>query len=116
MLVDSTGKVWWIDHSRSFMRERQVHNADLIQRCDRRLWQALKTVSAEAVTERLAPYMGPKEIEALLERRAHLVKLIEERIAENGEDAVLFTLDSAGSPRGAGLDAHLDLSDLAGAA
>jgi hypothetical protein len=112
MLVDSTGKVWWIDHSRSFMRERQVHNADLIQRCDRQLWQALRAVSAETITERLAPYMGPREIEALLERRAHLVKLIEERIAENGEDAVLFTLGSAGLPRSAGLDAHLDVLDI----
>jgi hypothetical protein len=38
----------------------------------------------------MAPYMKPKEIEALLSRRRKLVELIEQRIAEQGEKMVLF--------------------------
>ena len=38
----------------------------------------------------MAPFMKPKEIEALLSRRQKLVELIQERIAERGEKVVLF--------------------------
>ena len=75
VLIDSAGKVWWIDHSRSFGRGRDVP-ADRIQRCERRLWNGLTQLDLTLAVERLAPYMGPREIDALLERHRRLVALI----------------------------------------
>jgi hypothetical protein len=89
MLVDSRGKLWWIDHTRSFGRDRVLVNGDSIQRCDRVLWERLKTLDAATVTARLAPHMSAKEIDALLVRRDLLIARIEKLIAEKGEGAVL---------------------------
>ncbi|MEE9563196.1 MAG: hypothetical protein V3W50_09015, partial [Thermoanaerobaculia bacterium] len=55
------------------------------------LWKGVGSGWDDAeVEERMAPYMRPKEIEALLSRRQKLVALIEKRIAERGEKVVLF--------------------------
>lgn len=91
MLVDSRGKVWWIDHTRSFGRTRTLANADGIQRCDRRLWEHLRSVEPGLIAERMRPYVGPKEIESLLARRELLIAHIEKLIAEKGEAAVLVS-------------------------
>ncbi|HEX7705278.1 MAG TPA: metallophosphoesterase [Thermoanaerobaculia bacterium] len=92
MLVDSAGKLWWIDHSRTFGRERNLP-ADRIQRCERKLFASLKALDPALVAERLAPYMSPREVEAFLDRRTKLIALIEQRITERGEQAVLYTIE-----------------------
>ena len=91
VLIDSAGKVWWIDHSRAFGRERDIP-ADRIQRCERRIWEGLKALDPAVTAGRLAPYMSPLEVDALLERRRRLLALLEERIAERGEPAVVYTV------------------------
>lgn len=93
MLVDSTGKVWWIDHSRAFLRERDLFEADLIKRCERRFYEQLKAVDPKVIAERMAAYMGEREIEALLDRRTKVIALIEERIAADGESAISFDME-----------------------
>jgi hypothetical protein len=92
VLIDSAGKVWWIDHSRAFGRERDLP-AERIQRCERRIREGLKALDPAIAAERLAPYMSLLEVDALLERRKRLLALIEERIAEHGEAAVLYTIE-----------------------
>jgi hypothetical protein len=92
MLVDSAGKLWWIDHTRTFGRERNLPS-DRIQRCERKLFESLKALDLVLVSERLAPYMGPREVEAFLDRREKLIALIEQRIAERGEQTVLYTIE-----------------------
>ena len=91
MLVDSRGRVWWIDHTRSFGRQHKLEDASLITRCDRALYERLKAVDPRTIAERLAPYLPPLEIAALLERHVKLLKMIEDRIARDGESRVLFT-------------------------
>lgn len=90
MLIDSTGRVWWIDHTRSFGRSHDLEEPDLIQRCPRALFERLKATDPAVIAERMAPHMSQREIEALLERRRKLIALIEQRIAKLGERAVLF--------------------------
>lgn len=98
VLLDSRGKVWWIDHSRSFGRERELIKPEAIRRCERKLWDGLKSVSPQAIAERLSPWMSAKEIDALLERRMRLIALIEERIRVEGEAAALFTIGADEAP------------------
>ncbi len=97
MLIDPAGRVWWIDHTRSFGRQRKIGEPDLIRRCERGFYERLKATEPRLIAERLAPYAERLEIEALLERRLKLLALIEERIASEGEAAVLFTLEDHGS-------------------
>lgn len=92
VLLDSRGKVWWIDHSRSFGREKELLKPEAIRRCERKLWEGLNRISPEAIAARLTHWMSVKEIDALLERRLRLIALIDERIRTEGEKAVLFTI------------------------
>ena len=91
MLIDETGRVWWIDHTRSFGRETKIRRPDRITRCDRRFYERLKSVDGATIADRLGPYLTPRETKALLERRLNLIELIDARIAALGEEAVLFT-------------------------
>ena len=93
MLIDASGRVWWIDHTRSFGRELELKKPEQIERCERSLWEGLRTVSAEALVTTLRPHMSQHEIDALLERRVKLVALLQQRIDEKGEAAVLFDID-----------------------
>ena len=92
VLIDSAGKVWWIDHTRAFGRETDLP-ADRVQRCERRIWEGLVALDPAVTAERLAPYMSPREVDALLERRKRLMALIEKMIAERGESAVLYAIE-----------------------
>jgi hypothetical protein len=91
MLVDSSWNLWLIDHTRSFGRDKALPYPETVARCSRDLWKGIGSGWDDAeVEKRMAPYMKPKEIEALLSRRQKLVELIEKRIAERGEKMVLF--------------------------
>lgn len=92
MLVDTDGRVWWIDHSRAFGRDRELIDPGSIGRCERRVWDAIRNTDAAAIAATLEPHMSDLEIQALLERREKLVAHLERRIEEQGEDAVLFTI------------------------
>ncbi|HUP47055.1 MAG TPA: hypothetical protein VM779_16230 [Thermoanaerobaculia bacterium] len=93
MLVDSNERVWWIDHTRALGRERELFQPEQIERCERRLYERLKSADPAVITERLSPYMSQREIDALLERRMKLVALIDDLIAAKGEASVLYTLE-----------------------
>jgi hypothetical protein len=91
MLVDASWNLWLIDHTRSFGRDKALPYPEIVVRCSRGLWDELHRKWDDAeVEERMAPYMNQKEIEALLSRRQKLVEIIEKRIAEQGENSVLF--------------------------
>ena len=80
MLIDPNGRVWWIDHTRSFGRGRELYGAEAIARCSRRFYEALKAVDPQLIEQRLSPYLGGFEIKALLDRRDKLLALIEKRV------------------------------------
>jgi hypothetical protein len=91
MLVDSSWNLWLIDHTRSFGRDKALPYPEAVTRCSRTLWEGIQSKWDDAAVEkRMAPYMKPKEVEALLSRRQKLVALIEKKIAEQGEKMVLF--------------------------
>lgn len=93
LLIDPTGKVWFIDHTRSFAGQEELKYPDRITGCDRELWERLKTVSDQEIEQAVEPYVR-RYRDALLERRRLLVQEIERRIAEQGEEAFLFSMNS----------------------
>jgi len=94
MLIDSAGKVWWIDHTRAFGRDHDLADAALITRCERHLFERLKAADPKSIAEGMRAHMTQREIDALLKRRLKLIVLIETRIAAHGEAAVLFSLEA----------------------
>ena len=91
LLIDADWKLWLIDHTRAFGRDRSLPYEDRLNRISRQLWSRVKDLDAEVLRDRLRPYLGEAEIRALLHRRTLLVQFFEERIARLGESAVLFT-------------------------
>ena len=90
MLVDARGKVWFVDHTRAFKILPALNGRSDIKVVERQLWENLRQLDPEVVRERLDPYLKTTEIDALLERREKLVKLIGKRISKYGEQAILF--------------------------
>ena len=93
ILIDRNWKVWLIDHTRAFRREKELRNPGLIVQCGRKLWEKLKSLDEQVVRERLKKFLSSYEIKALLRRRDKLVQHIQKLIEERGENKVLFTLN-----------------------
>ena len=92
MLLDPRGKLWFVDHTRSFKRLPVLRDRDDIQVIERPLWENLQALDPAVVRERLEPYVDAPEIDALMSRRNKLVKLISRRIAKHGEQAIVFEI------------------------
>ena len=90
VIIDKRWKIWMIDHSLAFQPEQTLHDPDDIVRCDRALLARLRALDAATLQTRLTPWIAPAQIDALLVRRDLIVKAFEHRIAEQGEDAVLY--------------------------
>jgi hypothetical protein len=90
MLVDSRGQAWFIDHTRAFKKLPALNGRADIKVCQRSLYEKLRQLNSEAVQERLDPYLTKVEIDALMARQKKLVKFLEKKIKQYGEDAILF--------------------------
>jgi hypothetical protein len=90
IMWDADMNLWLIDHTRSFSGDDTLPWPDDVVRCSRRLWTALRGLDPKQVKSTLSPYLGGLEIKALLKRHKKLVQLLEEKIEEEGEEAVLF--------------------------
>jgi hypothetical protein len=88
ILIDDEWNVILIDHSRAFA-QNEMPDEKKITRVDRELFEALKALDAETVTERLKPWLFGNSIRQLLERRDKLVGKLERLVEEKGEAAVL---------------------------
>lgn len=92
VLISPDGRLWMIDHGRSFRRWKELPHPELVSYMDRRVWEKLQTLDEDLVRERLKDYLQPYEMEGLLERRRLLVKHVQDLIADQGEGGVLYTM------------------------
>ena len=109
ILVDPDWKIWLIDHTRSFGREQQLPDPQYLERCSHELWNRIRALDEETVRRRLEPHLSGYEIDAFLARRARLIEALETRIAELGEQQVLF---QRGRPADSGQCAWLTPTSL----
>lgn len=77
LLIDKKWTVWMIDHSRAFRLFDKVKTPDNITKCERRVFEKLKTLDAATVKAAMGEYLTGPEIRAMLARRDELVKLID---------------------------------------
>ena len=97
-LLDESGKLWFIDHTRSFKRQPVLPAKEKIRSVDSELWQRLRDLDPEVVRERLSPYLNALEMKALLKRHKLLVRHVEGMIAERGAREVLINLADRPTP------------------
>ena len=93
LLVDVRGKVWFIDHTRSFKRLPSLVTPEEIQVCDAELWERLQQLDKSAFRQALQEYLSGIELDALTKRHRKLVELIANLIEEKGPETVLIARD-----------------------
>jgi hypothetical protein len=95
LLWTADWKMWMIDHTRAFRLGKDLLKPEQLQRVERDMFEKMRGLTAPALTETMDKSLTKAEIQALLVRRDAIVKLFDEKIAQRGEAAVLFTLSSS---------------------
>jgi hypothetical protein len=90
MLISADWKLWRIDFSRAFRTHHKLENPASLSMCDRQLLQKLRQLDGAQVLEKTKPHLSKTEVKAIMARRDLIVAFFEKRIAEKGENAVLY--------------------------
>jgi hypothetical protein len=90
ILFDARGKLWFIDHTRSFLVTGRVEGIDKIYSCERTMWEKLRALDGDLLKAHLRPYLDYLQMATLLDRRDKIVIHLQELIEQVGEQAVLF--------------------------
>lgn len=85
-------KMWMIDHTRAFRMGNDLRNPKLLERVERSLLENMRKLTYDTVSEAAGSSLTRFEVQALITRRDAIVKLFEAKIAQRGENAVLYTL------------------------
>jgi hypothetical protein len=92
ILVDRQWNLWLIDHTRAFSASSGLHYRDELTRCERRLWDTLRSLSNDALRTPLEAFLTRREVEGVIERRRLLIEHIERLIDTRGSASVLFDM------------------------
>ena len=90
MRLDARGKLWFIDHTRSFKKTAKLQTQDDILVVDRDLWRRLQDLDPNEVKRTLDPHLNHLEMQGLLKRHQLLLRHVEGLINERGENQVLL--------------------------
>jgi hypothetical protein len=85
-LVDPAWNLILIDHTRSFTADKKM--AHDLQRIDGELWEKMKALTEEQLTQALDKWLDKRAIRAMLARRDIMQKDIDKLVAAKGEAAV----------------------------
>ena len=89
VLITNDWNIRIVDFSRAFRTRNDLRAPANLVRCDRRIYDALRELDEETLKRELGPYLRKNEIKGLLARRDKIVKLFDQKIAEQGEAAVI---------------------------
>lgn len=83
-------RLMMIDFTRAFRLQRELRLPQALQTCDRRLLEAMRSLTKDAIAQTVGTSLTTFEIDAILARRALIVARFDELIRERGEAAVLY--------------------------
>jgi hypothetical protein len=83
-------KIWRVDFSRAFRLSKELRNPGDLVRCDRRLFEKLKALDGNELTEKNKRYLTKDEVKAVMARRDKIVAQFQKLISEKGENEVLY--------------------------
>jgi hypothetical protein len=90
VLIGEDWKLWRIDFSRAFRPFKDLKDPKDLVRCDRQLWEKLKALNANDLTEKTKGYLSKDEVKGVMTRRDKIVERFQKLIAEKGENEVLY--------------------------
>jgi len=90
VLVDPSFRVYAVDNSRAFRIQTELMAPEDLQCFSRSLLDKLRTLDLPLLQEKLGPWVGTMQLKGLLARRDLILALVERRIKQKGEGAVLF--------------------------
>jgi hypothetical protein len=90
LLWTSDWSMWLIDHTRAFRLGKELVAPADLTRCDRRLLDGMRALTAESLAKALGDSLTKEEQGAVLARRDLIVKHFDDRISKLGE-GILFT-------------------------
>jgi len=90
VLWTSDWSMWLIDHTRAFRLGKELVAPADLTRCDRRLLDGMRALTAESLAKAIGDSLTKEEQGAVLARRDLIVKHFDDRIAKLGE-GILFT-------------------------
>lgn len=91
-LTDKNWDLWMVDFTRAFREMDRLREPGGLIKCDRNMLVRMRELNEDVLQRELSPYATPREIKALLVRRDKIVKLFDNRVAVQGEAAVLCDL------------------------
>ena len=90
VLIGADWKIWRVDFSRAFRLYKDLRNSKDLVRCDRSLFEKLKTLDANELAAKTKGYLSKDEVKAVMARRDKIVSQFQEMISEKGEKEVLY--------------------------
>ena len=90
VLWTSDWSMWLIDHTRAFRLGKELVAPADLTRCDRRLLDGMRALTAESLAKAVGDSLTKAEQGAVLARRDLIVKHFDDRISKLGE-GILFT-------------------------
>src|SRR2546428_5157729 len=90
VLIGEDWKIWRIDFTRAFRTFKDLRNPGDLVRCDRQLFEKLRTLDANQLAEKTKHYLTKDEVKAVMTRRDKIVDRFQKLIAEKGENEVLY--------------------------
>ena len=103
LLITKDWRVWMIDFSRAFRLTKSLQEPDGLTAVDRKLFANLRTLTRDALRQRIGRWVTKEQIDAVLARRDLIVRTLEERIAAKGEAQIVYDLPRSSEPCGTGL-------------
>ncbi len=90
VLIGEDWKIWRIDFTRAFRWSKDLRNPKDLVRCDRQLFERLKALDEDELTQKTKHYLNKEEVKAVMARRDKIVAQFQKLISEKGEKEVLY--------------------------
>lgn len=90
VLIGEDWKIWRVDFTRAFRLHKDLKDPKDLVRCDRQLFEKLKTLDGNELAAKTKGYLTKEEVKAVMARRDKIVAQFQQMISEKGENEVLY--------------------------
>jgi hypothetical protein len=90
VLIGEDWTIYRIDFSRAFRKSKDLHERKNLVKCDRQLFEKLKSLKADELAGKTKRYLTKDEVNGVMARRDKIVAALQTLIAEKGEEEVLY--------------------------
>jgi hypothetical protein len=90
VLIGPDWTVYRVDFSRAFRKSKDLRGEKNLVKCDRQLFEKLKALKADEVSEKTKRYLTKDEINGVMARRDKIVAKFNSLIAQKGEKEILY--------------------------